>query len=873
MSTKRTSEQGRGRSLAIKAWPLRFKVALAIAIPLLLAATLGGLQVRNDLNEANNSSASAKQVTILPPAVAYLSAAERAMVAAQDTSGARGDELQAAVKDIQAAARQLTDARASADLTSDQRYQLDALLDLSRATREANTDSLSPGTWIAQLRQLQSGVSQLISSIVNAQIHPEPRLELLSQTLDGRFSLAMQQALAATDRSGATGSLELFAELGVEGAAIDRLASGLGGSDPGIIAALRTDNAERSRTIRTGGTDLGGQSAYTKYDELTAKLLNGIDDQLATSASDARRSAWISGGVVAGALLATLLLAFLVSKLLLTPIRKVREGARTVAHEQLPEAVARIRAGEDPGPITPIDVTTHEEVGQLARAVDDLHRQAVTLASGEARLKAQVSEMFITLSRRNTSLINQQLGFIETLEKDEEDPQRLESLFRLDHLAARMRRTADSLLVLAEAPTHSSADDDLSVASALHAATAGVQDYRRTRIGSASSAVIRDEASADVVHLLTELVDNALAYSDPSTTVLLSSAPVPGGVRVEIEDSGLGIPDKALAELNETLRKGGDVTPETARRMGLFVVSRLAERHGIEVSLERNVRNGTTAAVVIPSAILDIASPARPTAPPAPVEQPVAQPPKPAPSTEGAAHPTLRQRLNAVTDLPRRQPGAQTPNVGTPSPIEPPAAEATAALPIESPAEPVAEPTAEPSAAAEALPTGLPLPPQAPPVEVVSAPPHPALDALSEPLPRRASSFERRPEGAPSSSPLTDAESDDTPIFKALRSAWLSSSATGDTWRTSEVEAGWEQADRVAESLAETPVNAAGLPVRRPGSSLMPGGVAKPATRGARDPEAIRARLTAHAAGVSRGRATASTAARDHKPPEETQDD
>ena len=107
---------------------------------------------------------------------------------------------------------------------------------------------------------------------------------------------------------------------------------------------------------------------------------------------------------------------------MLRPIRKVREGALLVANEQLPEAVARIRAGEDPGEIMPIDVTTNEEVGQIARAIDDMHRQAVHLASGEASVRAQVSEMFVTLSRRNTSLINQQLGLIERLETDEEDP-------------------------------------------------------------------------------------------------------------------------------------------------------------------------------------------------------------------------------------------------------------------------------------------------------------------------------------------------------------------------------------------------------------------------------------------------------------------
>ena len=112
--------------------------------------------------------------------------------------------------------------------------------------------------------------------------------------------------------------------------------------------------------------------------------------------------------------MAAILVALLISRLLLNPIRRVREGTRAVAHEKLPEAVARIRAGEDPGRIVPIDVMTDEEVGQLARAVDDMHRQAVLLASGEAKLRSQVSEMFVTLSRRNTSLINQQLGLIET---------------------------------------------------------------------------------------------------------------------------------------------------------------------------------------------------------------------------------------------------------------------------------------------------------------------------------------------------------------------------------------------------------------------------------------------------------------------------
>jgi anti-sigma regulatory factor (Ser/Thr protein kinase) len=516
--------------------------------------------------------------------------------------------------------------------------------------------------------------------------------------------------------------------------------------------------------------------------------------------------------------------------------------------------VARIRAGEDPGPIAPIDVTTHEEVGQLARAVDELHRQAVTLASGEARLRSQVSEMFITLSRRNTALINQQLRQIESLEKDEEDPRRLESLFRLDHLASRMRRTADSLLVLADAPTHAAAEDDLTVAASLQAATAGVQDYRRVRVGAASTARIKEAASADVVHLLTELVDNALAYSAPTTTVLVSSTTSSRGVIVEIEDAGLGIPDAALAELNETLRTGGEVTPDTARRMGLFVVSRLAQRHGVRVQLRRNRNNGTTAEVLLPSSILDVVAaeppaPAQAPAPEAPTTAPLPQRRRAAPSLETIGP---EERSSASAGLPRRQPGAQVP-----APAPAPAAE--------SPATPTTQPAAQPAAQPPAVPAASTTPseqavetssePASPPLWTAAS--YAAATDVPSPIPTPSEPVLGRSAWAP----LPDSEAEaDTPIFRSLRSAWLSANATAQSWRSSEVEEGWARADQVAASLAETPVNDAGLPVRRPGTRLVPGGVAKAPTTAARDPEAVRARLAAHAAGVSRGRAAATTA-------------
>ncbi len=258
--------------------------------------------------------------------------------------------------------------------------------------------------------------------------------------------------------------------------------------------------------------------------------------------------------------------------------------------------------------------------------------------------------MFATLSRRNTTLINQQLGLIEELERDEEDPRRLESLFRLDHLASRMRRTAESLMVLADAPTPGGPDDaDLTLGDLVQAAIAGVRDYRRVQILSTPDGRISGVAAPDVVHLLTELVDNALNYSPPTAPVMVEAVRTDAGVEIEIADAGLGISPADLTRLNAELASGGEVTAETARRMGLLVVSRLARRRGIQVRLELNDRGGVTAHVVLPVALLPDAAAAA--APPAwaAVEPsaPTAATPsdeEPAVAETAAAAPVLRVR-------------------------------------------------------------------------------------------------------------------------------------------------------------------------------------------------------------------------------------
>ncbi len=994
---KRRESAGRlASAIALPEWSLRRKLALALTIPMLLAATFGGLRVQSELAQSDNYSATAKQVTVLRPAVGYLAAAERAIIISRQRPLLDDPGRVSAIEAVEVAGTRLENLGKQADLTADQRKRLSTVLGLSEQLRDGRA-YVSAGQAVSQVRQLQRGITQLMDAIVAEQLEPEAKLAALQQAVDGRVSLAMQQYMVNVADPKTINLVDLSAELGVEQIIIDRLGSIIGTTDP-QVQLLNQQNAAHFGVVRAADNkaapNLGDAEAFEAYDELSVELLDDIDQNLTSAAGDARGLAIANALVTVALLLAAIFLALFISRMLLNPIRRVREGALEVANTQLPEMVARIRSGGDPGEITPIPVHTHEEMGQLARAVDDMHRQAVHLASGEARLRSQVGEMFSTLSRRNTSLINQQLGLIERLEKDEEDPNRLESLFRLDHLASRMRRTGDSLMVLADAPMQTSDTDALALGDVFQAAMAGVQEYQRVQIESSPAEKVNGSAAADVVHLMTELVDNALAFSPPTAPVKISTKQAGDSTIVEVSDGGLGIAQDVLNSLNEDLRSGGEVTVETARRMGLLVVSRIATRHGITVSLARNARGGTTATVLLPPALLrgqkapvqpkqrpglagltpaksvlpaavterltneaepqklptrpEPVAPAAPAASAAAFAKPAGADAPAAPQAPAAAAATpgkpdvgidsISAAINAVTSgLPQRSPGAtraggampgapvgstggslfqrlqasghSTPNgTGNGSgPAKPELPQREPATPtvafdaidlsarktaadeaaaqeapevetpdvetaeVEAPVVELGPPAAEqPEDAAPATtwgsvgtsaPAGADVALASPPVAEAPAESWIAAAHATTPPPAAVTVYDL----LDSRSPMPDATEDETPIFRALRSNWFTADAAGDTWTTSEIEAGWEAAEQVAEAPA-LQLSESGLPIRRPGKRLVPGGVAPVATAVERDPEAIRARLKAHAAGVSRGR-TARNAAVDESSP------
>ncbi len=340
-------------------------------------------------------------------------------------------------------------------------------------------------------------------------------------------------------------------------------------------------------------------------DDTVPVITGAVNEQ----ASAARTEAIRDSAIVLGAILLALLLVTLVARSLVRPLRTLRDSALRVAHDDLAREIDNVRSGKEPGPVEPIPVHTTEEIGQVAHAVDELHEQAIFLAGEQSRLQLQVGDMFETLSRRSRSLVDQQLTLIDRLERDEEDPDRLESLFRLDHLAARMRRNGANLMVLAGSKVPREQADAVPVAALINAAASEVEDYARVVTATVPDSEIVGSIAGDVVHLLAELLDNALRYSPPISQVRVSAVHTGnGGLVIEVSDIGLGMTESDLRVANTRLQSGGEVTPYTARHMGLFVVGRLAQQHGLVVRLRSTVagesNSGTTAGVYVPSELI-----------------------------------------------------------------------------------------------------------------------------------------------------------------------------------------------------------------------------------------------------------------------------
>ena len=320
-------------------------------------------------------------------------------------------------------------------------------------------------------------------------------------------------------------------------------------------------------------------------------------------AIDAKRRVVVLAAVGAAGLILTLIVSLLLSRSINRRLTTLRRSALTLAQEQLPSVVARLRRGEsvDVAAEAPPLRVGSDEIGQVGQAIDAVRQTAIRSAIDEARVRQGVNDMFRNLARRNQSLLQRQLTVLDEAERRATDPDVLEDLFKMDHLTTRMRRHAEGLIILSGAPPGRSWSAPVKLVDVMRGAVAEVEDYARVTVSTQSRAALAGSAVTDLIHLLAELIENATSLSPPFTQVRVGGETVANGFAIEIEDRGLGMVPQRLQELNERLANPPDLNPANTEQLGLFVVGQLARRHGVRVMLRPSPYGGTTAVVLIPA--------------------------------------------------------------------------------------------------------------------------------------------------------------------------------------------------------------------------------------------------------------------------------
>ncbi len=631
--------------LRMRNWRLRTKMLVVLLVPALAALIFGAFRVAADYQRAQQLLKIRQQVTLDASAAKVVQELqrERDLTVAHIAAGRGGDHSQL-VEQRRAVDEAITDFRDAVEQAEQRNRETvvtpyrEALgrLDRVRALRTVSDETAYPAT--AALRAYSSSIDNMLDLgeqgvtrlnnpevvqlylATNAVAHAKEqesvkRARLLAALERGNFGLNEQRALL-TAEAGLRAAMDDFRKW-ADNSQIQTYEDTVSG-----LAVDRAHTLEETALVRAAnGRDLEGidpqewMRSSTELVNLTyqvsTQLRQQLQDKVDNLAGAARTQTYVAVVVVLSVLIVAFAIALFVARSLLAPLRTLRRSALEVADHRLPEAVDSILEEENPdlssrNRIDPIPVHTTEEIGRVARSFDAVHAQALRLASEQALLRNNVNDLFVNLARRSQTLVQRQLSLIDRLEQDEQDPDQLSQLFELDHLATRMRRNNENLLILGGTDLTRRTVRPVPLAEVIGAAVSEVEQYARVVIGETPDLAMQGRVVNDIVHLIAELLENATVYSNPDTEVTVRSAYRRQELVLEIRDRGVGVDVEQLDEINDRLVRPPDIDVAVSRRMGLYVVGQLARRHHVTVELQNNddLEGGATATVRIPGELI-----------------------------------------------------------------------------------------------------------------------------------------------------------------------------------------------------------------------------------------------------------------------------
>ncbi|MDT0441146.1 sensor histidine kinase [Streptomyces johnsoniae] len=655
-----------GSRLALRNWRISSRLVSLIALPVVAATILGGLRIQGSMDDIEQLddmqllTDMSQQATLLAAALQE----ERDGSAGPLVSGRsdKSDEVAGPRERTDEAIRAFSDARLQIDGSDEAMRSVEATV-VDIGTRLNEISQIRNGAYedpeyvsqtvsrynelIAALHGLSQDMAQATSNsemirstralatFSSAKEHASIQRAVITAGLardeidgqiaelsdsDWRFGRTHQQAEEA--------ALDSFSLIYGDEEAVEELLNPLEGGIANVVEAdqfaLQVFAAEEGIRSQDRSYRDWYEQDRTKIDameRIERTLLDEMEKQASDLRDEAQRDSFINGAIVLLVLGISLVGAFVVARSMVRSLRRLQDTAQEVARTRLPEVVKRMSEAEPEEVETDVESVgayTRDEIGRVAQAFDDVHREAVRLAGEQALLRGNVNAMFTNLSRRSQGLIQRQLSLISELESREADPDQLSSLFKLDHLATRMRRNGENLLVLAGEEPGRRWTRPVPLVDVLRAAASEVEQYERIELSAVPKTDVAGRVVNDLVHLLAELLENATSFSSPQTKVKVTGHALPDGrVLVEIHDTGIGLSPEDLAEINDRLANPPTVDVSVSRRMGLFVVGRLSLRHNIRIQLRPSDSGGTTALVMLPADVAQGPGRPRPTGGPA----------------------------------------------------------------------------------------------------------------------------------------------------------------------------------------------------------------------------------------------------------------